>query len=117
VTEVAADPIDATTTLRPVDTATTREGVHSDQDADELRGAMVDAIVDEVIVEPEWLGLVPSREVEAALRTVPRADRAAALVALGDDGGRWRRGSGFWRSAVAGTTPRCFGSWSGRAAR
>jgi protein-L-isoaspartate(D-aspartate) O-methyltransferase len=67
VTEVAADPIDAITTLRPVDTATTREGVHSGQDADELR----DAMVDEVIVR-EWPGLDPPREVEAALRTVPR---------------------------------------------
>jgi protein-L-isoaspartate(D-aspartate) O-methyltransferase len=67
VTEVAADPIDAITTLRPVDTATTREGVHSGQDADELR----DALVDEVIVR-EWPGLDPPREVEAALRTVPR---------------------------------------------
>jgi protein-L-isoaspartate(D-aspartate) O-methyltransferase len=68
VTEVAADPIDATTTLRPVDTATTREGVHSDQDADELRGAMVDGLV----VQRGRLGLVPPREIEAALRTVPR---------------------------------------------
>jgi protein-L-isoaspartate(D-aspartate) O-methyltransferase len=67
VTEVVADPIDAITTLRPVDTATTREGVHSGQDADELR----DALVDEVIVR-EWPGLDPPREVEAALRTVPR---------------------------------------------
>ncbi|MGH3754914.1 MAG: methyltransferase, FxLD system [Pseudonocardiaceae bacterium] len=48
-------------------TGTTCEGVHSDQDADELRGAMVD----EVIVQREWVGDVP-REVEAALRTVPR---------------------------------------------
>ncbi|MGH3774791.1 MAG: methyltransferase, FxLD system [Pseudonocardiaceae bacterium] len=48
-------------------TDTTRESVHSDQDADELRGAMVD----EVIVDREWVGLVP-REVEAALRIVPR---------------------------------------------
>ena len=67
MTEVVADPIDAITTLRPVDTATTREGVHSGQDADELR----DAMVDEVIVR-EWPGLDPPREVEAALRTVPR---------------------------------------------
>ncbi|MDQ2882494.1 MAG: methyltransferase, FxLD system [Actinomycetota bacterium] len=48
-------------------TDTAREGVHSDQDVDELR----DAMVDEVIVDREWVGLVP-REVEAALRTVPR---------------------------------------------
>ncbi|MGH3694569.1 MAG: methyltransferase, FxLD system [Pseudonocardiaceae bacterium] len=48
-------------------TDTAREGVHSDQDADELRGAMVD----EIIVNREWVGVVP-REVEAALRTVPR---------------------------------------------
>ncbi|MGH3801261.1 MAG: methyltransferase domain-containing protein, partial [Pseudonocardiaceae bacterium] len=48
-------------------TDTTREGVHSGQDADELRGAMVD----EVIVDREWVGVVPP-EVEAALRTVPR---------------------------------------------
>ncbi|MGH3871110.1 MAG: methyltransferase, FxLD system [Pseudonocardiaceae bacterium] len=48
-------------------TDTTREGVHSDQDADELR----DTMVDEIIVDREWVGVVP-REVEAALRTVPR---------------------------------------------
>jgi protein-L-isoaspartate(D-aspartate) O-methyltransferase len=72
VTEVTTDPADATTKLRPVTTDTAREGVHSDQDADELRDAMVDAIVDEAIVQPEWLGIVPPREVEAALRTVPR---------------------------------------------
>jgi protein-L-isoaspartate(D-aspartate) O-methyltransferase len=68
VTEVTTDPADVTATLRSVTTATTREGVHSDQDADELRGAMVD----EVIVRRGRLGLVPPREVEAALRTVPR---------------------------------------------
>ncbi|MGH3899487.1 MAG: methyltransferase, FxLD system [Pseudonocardiaceae bacterium] len=49
-------------------TDTAREGVHSDQDADELRGAMVD----EIIVRRERLGLVAPREVETALRTVPR---------------------------------------------
>ncbi|MGH3824340.1 MAG: methyltransferase, FxLD system [Pseudonocardiaceae bacterium] len=49
-------------------TDTTREGVGSDQDADELR----DAMVDEIIVRRRRLGLVPPREVEAALRTVPR---------------------------------------------
>lgn len=48
-------------------TGTAPEGVHSDQNADELR----DAMVDEVIVS-EWLGLGPPREIEAALRTVPR---------------------------------------------
>ncbi len=67
MTEVSTDPADVTTTLRSVTTATTREGVHSDQAADELRGAMVD----EVIVQREWVGDVP-REVEAALRTVPQ---------------------------------------------
>lgn len=30
---------------------------------------------------------------------------------------RWRRGSGFWRSAAAGTMLRFFGSWWGLAAR
>jgi protein-L-isoaspartate(D-aspartate) O-methyltransferase len=50
-----------------VTTDTTQAGVHSDRDADELR----DALVDEVIVR-EWPGLDPPREVEAALRTVPR---------------------------------------------
>lgn len=45
-----------------------REGVHSNWDADELR----DAMVDEVIAHRERLGLVPPREVEAVLRTVPR---------------------------------------------
>ncbi|MGH3620626.1 MAG: hypothetical protein ACRDQ5_02400 [Sciscionella sp.] len=48
-------------------TDTTREGMHAEQDADELR----DAMVDEVIVDREWVGVVP-HEVEAALRTVPR---------------------------------------------
>ncbi|MGH3601443.1 MAG: methyltransferase, FxLD system, partial [Pseudonocardiaceae bacterium] len=48
-------------------TDTARESVHSDQNTDELR----DAMVDEIIVDREWVGLVP-REVEAALRTVPR---------------------------------------------
>jgi protein-L-isoaspartate(D-aspartate) O-methyltransferase len=67
VIEVTTDPADATTKLRPMTTDTTREGVHSDQEVDELR----DAMVDEVIVR-EWLGLDPPREVEAALRTVPR---------------------------------------------
>ncbi len=65
--EVTTDPADAPTKLRPVTSDTAREGVGSDQDADELRGALVD----EVIVS-EWLGLDPPREVEAALRTVPR---------------------------------------------
>jgi hypothetical protein len=68
VAEVTTDPADVTIKLRPVTTDTAREGVHSDQDADELRNAMVD----EIIVRRERLGLVPSREVEAALRTVPR---------------------------------------------
>jgi protein-L-isoaspartate(D-aspartate) O-methyltransferase len=67
VTEVSTDPADAATTLRSVTTDTAREGVHSDQDVDELR----DALVDEVIVR-EWPGLDPPREVEAALRIVPR---------------------------------------------
>lgn len=67
VTDVSTDPADTTDRLRPVTTDTTCEGVHSDQDAEELRGAMVD----QVIVR-EWLGLDPPREVEAALRTVPR---------------------------------------------
>ncbi|MGH3694579.1 MAG: methyltransferase, FxLD system [Pseudonocardiaceae bacterium] len=48
-------------------TDTTCAGAHSDQDIDELR----DAMVDEVIVDREWVGVVP-REVEAALRIVPR---------------------------------------------
>ncbi len=64
---MTTDAADVTVKLRPVTTDTAREGVHSDQDADELRGAMVD----EVIVQREWVGDVP-REVEAALRTVPR---------------------------------------------
>jgi protein-L-isoaspartate(D-aspartate) O-methyltransferase len=68
VTEVTTDPAVATARLRPVTTDTAREGVHSDQDADQLR----DAMVDEVIVRRERLGLVPPRDVEAALRTVPR---------------------------------------------
>ncbi|MGH3754368.1 MAG: methyltransferase, FxLD system [Pseudonocardiaceae bacterium] len=46
----------------------TTDTAHADQDADELRDAMVDA----VIVQRERLGLVPPREVEAALRIVPR---------------------------------------------
>lgn len=54
--------------LRPVTTPTTCEGVHSGQDADVLRGAMVD----EVMARRAQLGLVPPRDVEAALRTVPR---------------------------------------------
>ncbi|MGH3867800.1 MAG: methyltransferase, FxLD system [Pseudonocardiaceae bacterium] len=45
----------------------TRAGEHCDRDADALRDAMVDA----VIVKREWVGDVP-REVETALRTVPR---------------------------------------------
>ncbi|MGH3897432.1 MAG: methyltransferase, FxLD system [Pseudonocardiaceae bacterium] len=65
--EVTTDPTDTTIKLRPVTTHITCEGVHSDQDADQLR----DAMVDELIVS-EWLGLGPPREVEAALRTVPR---------------------------------------------
>lgn len=40
----------------------------NDQDADELRGALVD----QIIVRHEQLGLTLPREVEAALRTVPR---------------------------------------------
>jgi protein-L-isoaspartate(D-aspartate) O-methyltransferase len=72
VTEVTTDPADTTTKLRAVTTHTTREDVHSNRNADELRDAMVDAIVDEAIVQPEWLGMVSPREVEAALRTVPR---------------------------------------------
>jgi hypothetical protein len=39
VTEVSTDPADATAKLRPVATGTTCEGVHSDQDADQLRDA------------------------------------------------------------------------------
>ncbi len=61
---MTTDPADVTVTLRPVTTDTT----HADQDAAELR----DAMVDEVIVRRERLGLVPPREVEAVLRTVPR---------------------------------------------
>jgi len=68
VTDVTTDPADALITLRPVTTDAARAGVHSDQDADKLR----DAMVDEVIARRERLGLVPPREVEAALRTVPR---------------------------------------------
>ncbi|MGH3694948.1 MAG: methyltransferase domain-containing protein [Pseudonocardiaceae bacterium] len=49
-------------------TDTTHEGVDSDQDADELRGALVD----QIIVRHERLGLVLPGEVGAALRTVPR---------------------------------------------
>ncbi|MGH3836151.1 MAG: methyltransferase, FxLD system [Pseudonocardiaceae bacterium] len=49
-------------------TDTTREGVHADQDADELRGALVDR----TIVRHQQQGLVLQGEVEAALRTVPR---------------------------------------------
>jgi protein-L-isoaspartate(D-aspartate) O-methyltransferase len=60
--------VDAATKFHPVTTDTAREGVHSDQDVDQLR----DAMVDEVIARRERLGLVPPREVEAALRTVPR---------------------------------------------
>ncbi|MGH3830396.1 MAG: methyltransferase, FxLD system [Pseudonocardiaceae bacterium] len=48
-------------------TDTTQEGKHLDQDAAELR----DAMVDEINADREWVGVVP-REVEAALRTVPR---------------------------------------------
>jgi hypothetical protein len=142
VTEVTTDPADATTKLRPVTIDTTREGVHSDQDVDELR----DAMVDDVIVR-EWLGLDPPREVEAALRTVPRhlfapgvplekAYADAAIVTKRNERGnsissvsapwlqagcwvssRWRRGRGFWRSDPVAITPRCFGNWSGRTAR
>lgn len=68
MTEVTIDPADATAKLRPVTTDTAREGVHSNRNADELR----DAMVNEVIARRERLGLVPPREVEAALRTVPR---------------------------------------------
>jgi protein-L-isoaspartate(D-aspartate) O-methyltransferase len=45
----------------------TTDTTHADQDADQLR----DAMVDEIIVQREWVGDVP-REVEAALRNVPR---------------------------------------------
>jgi protein-L-isoaspartate(D-aspartate) O-methyltransferase len=54
--------------LPPVNTDLIREDRRWDQDADELRGAMVD----EVIMQREWLGPVLPREVETALRTVPR---------------------------------------------
>jgi protein-L-isoaspartate(D-aspartate) O-methyltransferase len=69
VTEVTTDPAHAVATLRPVTTDTTCEGMHSDQDAEELRGALVEQIIAAYDEEP---GLVLSREVEAALRTVPR---------------------------------------------
>ncbi len=68
MTEVSIDPADATARLRPVPIDTAPEGVHSDQDANELREGMVD----ELIVQRGRLGLVPPREVEAALRIVPR---------------------------------------------
>ncbi|MGH3889046.1 MAG: hypothetical protein ACRDSZ_21245, partial [Pseudonocardiaceae bacterium] len=61
MTEVTTEPGEATARLRPVTTDTTREGVHSDRDVEELR----DAMVDEVIADREWVGVVP-REVEAA---------------------------------------------------
>jgi protein-L-isoaspartate(D-aspartate) O-methyltransferase len=56
------------TKLPPVNTDSTRASVHSDQDADELRGALVD----QIIARHEQLGLTLPREVEAALRRVPR---------------------------------------------
>ncbi|MGH3912889.1 MAG: methyltransferase, FxLD system [Pseudonocardiaceae bacterium] len=43
-------------------------GVHSDQDADEQRGDLVE----QIIARHELLSLALSREVEAALRTIPR---------------------------------------------
>jgi protein-L-isoaspartate(D-aspartate) O-methyltransferase len=49
-------------------TDTTCEGVHSHQDADKLRSALVD----QVIARHQEDGLVLPREVEAALRIVPR---------------------------------------------
>lgn len=55
--DVTTDPADATTKLRPVNADITREGVHSDQDADELR----DALVDQIMVRHEQLGLALSR--------------------------------------------------------
>ncbi len=87
---MTADPAGTTDRLRPVTTDTT----HADQDADKLR----DAMVDEVIMQREWVGNVPP-EVESALRTVPRhlftpgvpldnayADRA--VVTKRNEGGR-----------------------------
>lgn len=68
MTEVIIDPADAMARLRPVSINTAPEGVHSDQDADELRGALVD----QIIARHELLGLALPGEVEAALRTVPR---------------------------------------------
>jgi len=68
VTAVTTDPADAAAKLRSVTTDTTREATRSDQDADELRGALVE----QIIVQREEQGFVLSREVEAALRTVPR---------------------------------------------
>ncbi|MGQ0774601.1 MAG: methyltransferase, FxLD system, partial [Pseudonocardiales bacterium] len=49
-------------------TDTTHEGVHSNQDADELR----DALVDQIIARLDLLGMALPHEVETALRTVPR---------------------------------------------
>jgi len=68
VTDVSTDPADAAARLRPVTIDTAREGVHSDRDADELRGALVD----QIIARHEFLSLVLPGEVEAVLRTVPR---------------------------------------------
>ncbi len=68
MTDATTDPADATAEFRPVSTSTTGEGVGSDHDADELRGALVD----QIIVRHEQLGLVLPGEVEAALRSVPR---------------------------------------------
>ncbi|MGH3827543.1 MAG: methyltransferase, FxLD system, partial [Pseudonocardiaceae bacterium] len=65
--EVTTEAAGAAAKLRPVTTDTTHESVHSDQDAAELR----DVMVDEIIADREWVGVVP-HEVEAALRTVPR---------------------------------------------
>lgn len=81
---MTTDPADATTKLRPVTTATTREGVHSDQEADKLRGALVD----QIIARHEQLGRTMPREAVAALRTVPRhlcASGVALEKAYADD--------------------------------
>ena len=68
MTEVTTEPADATARLRPVTTDTIREGLHSDQDADKLRGALVD----QIIQRHELLGLALPDEVETTLRIVPR---------------------------------------------
>jgi protein-L-isoaspartate(D-aspartate) O-methyltransferase len=144
VTEVTTDPAHAVATPRPVTTDTTCEGMHSDQDADELRGALVEQII---ATYDEEQGLVLSREVEAALRTVPRhlfAPGVPLETAYANHSivtKRTERGSPLssvsapWVQAMmldqlqvapgqrvleigsGGTTPRCFRSWSGRRAR